>query len=70
MTDKAANRPVPRSYKGWLREKQGVEHFLNNLPPIVDDMGDKWRINTIKYYKSRLEHLKANAPPSPLNRKK
>jgi hypothetical protein len=65
MSGDATKRPVPKSYKGWLKEMTGVQHFLTNLPATVDDCGTKWKNNTIKYYTARLAHLQQNRPKTP-----
>lgn len=69
MTERAARKPIPRSYKMWLNEVTGLRNFLMNAPESKADFGEQWVRNMIAYNKERLAHLLANKPRTPLDRK-
>lgn len=69
MTERASLKPIPKSYKGWKREVEGIESFLMNIPEAREEFGEKWARNMIKYNRERLAVLRANKPRTPLDRK-
>ena len=66
---RAENKPVPKSYKGWLKEYEGIKKLLVKIRPFADDMGEDWVKGMAKYNRERLTHLEKHRPKTPLKRK-
>lgn len=65
MIPRAHKKPIPVTYRGWLKEIMGLHHMKKAIIVEEPDQGSKWARGMLSYADERLAYLKANKPRKP-----
>lgn len=57
--------PLPRTYRAWTREQDGLRRFLATIDGYLPAYGQDWVNKMRAHYTARLKVLDSRPPPPP-----